>query len=95
MNIEDMTKLINDIKVSDSEVDRTEMLTKLLDGINGMNNSITELTEKNSQLTIDKNKYAQLNNDLFLKIGAGTPPKEDNTENEDVAPIDYSTLNFD
>lgn len=71
MKLEELGQLVNDIKNATDDVTRSQHLASLVDDYSNMLNQMQELTTQNATLTESNTKYAQLNQDLFLKVGLG------------------------
>lgn len=95
MKMEDYTKVINDIKTAESDVERSKLLADLVSDYEQILNVNADLTSKNEQLQKDNVEYAQLNNQLFLKIGGNKPQVQEQEEQPKVEPISYDSLKFD
>lgn len=72
MTLEELGTLVNNIKQAPDDVTRSEHLATLVDDYSSMLAQVTDLSSKNEELTLSNTKYAQLNQDLFLKVGLGS-----------------------
>lgn len=100
MTREEHKQILDTLLNADSQADRSELLSKLeSDYVSVLGERDTALTERDA-LKTDNEKFAKINNELFLQVGATQKRDNDETgtsgqDDEPPAKLSYDDLKFD
>jgi len=94
MTKDEHNKLLNDIKNCTSDADRMNFIVQLQNDYTGVLGERDSAVTKSEIATNEANKFAKLNNELWLENSAqkssGKETKTDNTDNTDNEPAKRS-----
>lgn len=96
MTLEEHNTIINSIVKEEDSTKRQTLLLQLSDDYKTMTADIDKLKSDNETVSKERDNYAKLNNELWLRTTNKDNEPTDNNDNEQHAPKrSYESLNFD
>ena len=96
MTLEEHNEIIKSIVAEEDSTKRQSLLLQLTDDYKTMTADIDKLKTDNETVTRERDNYAKLNNELWLRTTNSDNDTTDNNDNEQHEPKrSYESLNFD
>ena len=96
MTLEEHNNIINSIVKEEDSTKRQTLLLQLSDDYKTMTADIDKLKSDNEAVSKERDNYAKLNNELWLRTTNKDNEPTDNNDNEQHEPKrSYESLNFD
>lgn len=83
MTKEEQKNILNQLLTSDSQADRSGLLTNLESDYSAMLGELETLRTENEALKTDNANFAKVNNDLFMRVGASFNNHNDSSNHND------------